>query len=308
MAFDLHAVERAERIWIAVSLALVLVFLGLVAWTVATRGDHIGHAMHRMPPGEMLAREPFTRPGVHRAPDGSIEAVVIAQAFSFMPSVIEVPAGETVHFHLASRDVIHGFHVQGTGINVELIPGEAVSLAYRFDRPGDYPLVCNQYCGVSHHAMRAMVRVVAADAEPATAAGADRGAAPATAGPDGAAVYAANCAACHGPQGQGMPPAFPPLAGHLARLLAADGGRQYVASVVTHGLAGEIEAAGRRYSGVMPPMAHLSDAELAAAIAHAAALGADAPPPTPAAQDIAKARAASRSPQAVRQLRPQIDD
>lgn len=82
---------------------------------------------------------------------------------------------------------------------------------------------------------------------------------------DGSAVYQ-NCAACHQPNGEGLPGSFPPLAGHLPTLLAEEGGQNYVANVLVYGLQGSIEVNGSTYNGVMPSWGHLSDAELAAVV------------------------------------------
>ena len=85
-----------------------------------------------------------------------------------------------------------------------------------------------------------------------------------TAQVDGATVYANACKVCHGAEGQGTPGAFPPLAGHAASLAAAD--RSYLPLVVIYGLSGEIDVAGKTFSGVMPPWGHLSNEEIAAAL------------------------------------------
>lgn len=81
---------------------------------------------------------------------------------------------------------------------------------------------------------------------------------------DGAAVYAGACAVCHGPEGQGTSDAFPPLAGHAVELAAAD--RSYLPLVVIYGLSGEIDVAGNRFNGVMPPWGHLSNEEIASVL------------------------------------------
>ena len=81
---------------------------------------------------------------------------------------------------------------------------------------------------------------------------------------DGATVYAGTCAVCHGSEGQGAADAFPPLAGHAVKLAAAD--RSYLPLVVIYGLSGEIDVAGKRFSGVMPPWGHLSNDEIAAVL------------------------------------------
>lgn len=85
--------------------------------------------------------------------------------------------------------------------------------------------------------------------------------------PDGSQIYA-NCAGCHGANGQGVPGLAPPLAGHVPDLFATDGGREYLAHVLLYGLQGPITVAGNTYNGVMPPWAHLGDADIAAVLNH----------------------------------------
>jgi mono/diheme cytochrome c family protein len=83
---------------------------------------------------------------------------------------------------------------------------------------------------------------------------------------DGAAVYAANCSACHQATGTGIPGAFPPLAGHVGTLYAAD--RAIIPLTVLFGIMGPIEVAGVAYNSLMPPMGSIGDAEVAALVNH----------------------------------------
>lgn len=127
---------------------------------------------------------------------------------------------------------------------------------------------------------------------------------------DGAAVYAGSCAVCHGAEGQGGPGAFPPLAGHAAKLIAAD--RSYPPLVVLYGLSGKIEIAGAAYNGVMPAWSQLSNEEIAAALNTAAGGwdsngGSEASAPGPyTPEDIEAARGQGLSAAEVRERRPEI--
>lgn len=76
---------------------------------------------------------------------------------------------------------------------------------------------------------------------------------------EGQEAYLRHCASCHGNQGQGRPPAFPPLAGSEWMELPSEA----LALIVLYGLRGEIQVAGRSYRGYMPPMQHISDADIA---------------------------------------------
>lgn len=114
----------------------------------------------------------------------------------------------------------------------------------------------------------------------------------------GKEVYA-NCQGCHGPQGEGNPPAFPPLKGHVESLLRAEGGRTYLLLAVLYGLQGPIQVGGQAYNGVMPGFAWLSDEDLALLLNHLAAWGAPQGfrPYTP--EEVAEARKTPLAPEEV---------
>jgi putative membrane-bound dehydrogenase-like protein len=74
----------------------------------------------------------------------------------------------------------------------------------------------------------------------------------------GAAVYAKTCIACHGPDGKGVPGAFPPL--DASEWAVGDPSRSI--RIVLNGLQGPIEVAGQKFNSVMPPHVDLSDQEI----------------------------------------------
>lgn len=129
--------------------------------------------------------------------------------------------------------------------------------------------------------MRATAGLIAGLALAAPALGQD---APA----DGAAVFA-RCAACHLPDGAGVPGAFPALRGQVGRFAAGPGGRDYLVSVVSHGLTGPLQANGAAYAGFMPAQS-LTDAEAAAVLNHLLTVIA----PAPAARAFTAAEVAAR--------------
>ncbi len=103
-----------------------------------------------------------------------------------------------------------------------------------------------------------------AGTETDTAADTAAGAGPAAEAslPDGAALYASVCVACHQATGQGIPGAFPPLADHAPALYAA--AADLPLEIITFGMQGAITVNGMAYNGLMPAHTHMSDAELAA--------------------------------------------
>ncbi|MEX2536806.1 MAG: cytochrome c [Trueperaceae bacterium] len=127
----------------------------------------------------------------------------------------------------------------------------------------------------------------------------------------GADVYSATCASCHQASGQGLPGVFPPLAGHVSDIFAAEGGRGHLANVVLFGMQGPITINGTEYNGVMPSQFQLSDEEIAAVLDHVMTAWGDAEELGDAyepitAEEVADARGGALSPQLVHQRRPDI--
>jgi mono/diheme cytochrome c family protein len=65
---------------------------------------------------------------------------------------------------------------------------------------------------------------------------------------NGAKVFSANCATCHGAQGQGLPGTFPPLANNPV----VTGDPNKVIGILSNGLHGAISVNGQSYNGQMP--------------------------------------------------------
>lgn len=77
---------------------------------------------------------------------------------------------------------------------------------------------------------------------------------------NGAKVFAANCASCHGAQGQGTPGAFPPLADNPV----VTGDPRTVIGIVLNGLHSRITVNGQSFNGQMPAWkGNLSNGDIA---------------------------------------------
>ncbi|YCM47095.1 cytochrome c (plasmid) [Verrucomicrobiaceae bacterium 227] len=93
---------------------------------------------------------------------------------------------------------------------------------------------------------------------------------------DGEKIYTQSCLACHQANGQGIPGAFPPLAGSDW----VSGNPDRLSALVLHGLMGPIKVNGVDFNGAMPPWGiTLDDASIAAALTYVrSSWGNDSPP------------------------------
>jgi cytochrome c oxidase subunit 2 len=70
-----------------------------------------------------------------------------------------VPKGSVVDFYLTSADVVHGFYIDGTDVNLMAIPNAVNYAQARFDAPGKYQVICHEFCGLSHQDMVGEIEV-----------------------------------------------------------------------------------------------------------------------------------------------------
>lgn len=147
-----------------------------------------------------------------------------------------LPVGKKIRFLHTASDVIHSWWVPDLAVKKDAIPGFINENWALIEEPGVYRGKCAELCGRDHGFMPIVVRALpeeeylawVAEKAPAPAIteadGATDTAVVADAEPDrdwtmaelmekGESVYNTSCAACHQPNGQGLPGAFPAIAG-----------------------------------------------------------------------------------------------
>ena len=83
---------------------------------------------------------------------------ISAERFSFNPSEIRVKAGTKLEIRLTSEDTMHGFHIVGTDINLELPKrGRGVASVTFQPTTGRYEFQCSRLCGAGHSFMRGVI-------------------------------------------------------------------------------------------------------------------------------------------------------
>ena len=133
--------ERAEHHWATVAVIILVV---LVVMGRCSRGCT---RPKRMPQSRVETADPRTlhlhgefiesNLGSALEPDGSVTVRAIGQQYSFTPQCILVPTDTPITFRLTSADVVHGFLITGTAINLMLVPGYISSIPARFSTQGE---------------------------------------------------------------------------------------------------------------------------------------------------------------------------
>lgn len=174
-----------------------------------------------------------------------------------------VPVNKKIRIVTTANDVIHAWGVPALGVKQDAIPGFVRDTWFKAEKIGTYRGNCYELCGKEHAFMPIVVNVLSEEDYAKWVAGKKQGS---TAGAEdanktltlaelntkGAAVYAANCVACHQDSGKGVPGAFPALDG----------------SKVVNGPKGDQIAMLLNGKNAMPSWKTLSDAEIAAVITY----------------------------------------
>lgn len=83
-------------------------------------------------------------------------------------SIKPINAGELIEFRISAADVTHGFCIYNPEGEIQTqtqaMPGYVNRLRYRFPREGAYPVLCLEFCGIGHFAMKAQLEVIGAPA------------------------------------------------------------------------------------------------------------------------------------------------
>lgn len=97
--------------------------------------------------------------------DQVIEVNATGSQWSWEIDNVEIPVGRPVVFNVHTRDVNHGFGVADPDgrllVQIQAMPGYVNQVAYVFDEPGVYRVMCLEYCGLAHHVMHTEFQVVA---------------------------------------------------------------------------------------------------------------------------------------------------
>ncbi|MGF1665999.1 MAG: cytochrome c oxidase subunit II [Acidimicrobiia bacterium] len=153
-------IDPYEKNWIKFSVALLLVFATAVTVSGFALGYQLPGDEGRVDPRTILNEGPFSTPGLREIGENKFEAYIVARQYLFDPGTITIPAGASIDLYITTPDVQHGFKVTDTNINMQIVPGQVSKLSFTFDRVGEYPIICHEFCGEGHAAMFGTIEVV----------------------------------------------------------------------------------------------------------------------------------------------------
>jgi cytochrome c oxidase subunit 2 len=101
------------------------------------------------------------------APQNSLQVSVTAQRWfwsftypnGYSDANLHVPANTPVELTLTSQDVIHSLFIPAFRVKKDVVPGRYNKAWFEANTPGEFLIVCAEYCGRSHSDMMANVVV-----------------------------------------------------------------------------------------------------------------------------------------------------
>lgn len=162
-----RAPKGAESMWVGLALTWSLVmFLAMPFWHFKGKQTSSGES-YRVDPKAFVQRvDRFVKahkvgeikglPVVEPPPGGN--AYLLGRMWQWTP-ILRLKVGQTYRLHISSPDLQHGFSLLPLNMNFHVLPGYDHVLTLTPTRKGEYPIICNEFCGVGHHLMTGKIIV-----------------------------------------------------------------------------------------------------------------------------------------------------
>lgn len=107
--------------------------------------------------------------GLRTVPAGSVQIEVLAQMFTWIfvydndkesENLLVVPEHTPIKLNIESLDVIHSFYLPAFRIKVDAVKNFPTYVWFQTGEPGEFDIMCAEYCGIDHSQMLAKLKVV----------------------------------------------------------------------------------------------------------------------------------------------------
>jgi cytochrome c oxidase subunit 2 len=104
-----------------------------------------------------------------KAPEGAIQVKVIGKMWDWTfdygngkikKDTLVVPLNKAVKLNMVSLDVTHSLYISAFRIKEDLVPGITTTMWFIAEIPGNYDILCAEFCGLRHSYMEGIVKVV----------------------------------------------------------------------------------------------------------------------------------------------------
>lgn len=156
-------VDPLEQKWIAIALIMIGLFIGIITVDAVVHGINPPSKVETVDSASLHLGKEFAEDnlGVQVDDNGKVMVRMVAGRYGFFPKHITIPADTPITFRWVSMDVLHGVHMPMTNMSTMIVPGYVAEVTTTLPKPGEYPLLCNEYCGMGHDHMWSNISIVA---------------------------------------------------------------------------------------------------------------------------------------------------
>ena len=151
--------HKYEKIWLVFGTLSLIVFLSIVGVTAFRTDIHLLVGWIRLTLKRCMKQHHLTTRVSHKLMKIRMKLSSSVWHFGYTPPKLRVPVGKEIIFTLTSTDVVHSFTIDDTKVNMMAVPGRITHKSYTFNKPGNYLVLCNEYCGAGHHFMQTEIEV-----------------------------------------------------------------------------------------------------------------------------------------------------
>ncbi|CAD2076695.1 cytochrome c oxidase subunit 2 [Phocicoccus schoeneichii] len=154
--------HKYEKIWLTFGTSALVIFLVILGISAVHQGHSpAASGIETINPEHVRDDARFKEPGLYEAESDEYdyELYFVASAFQYEPREVEIPKGSRVRIHVTTPDVIHGFEIAHTNVNMMVEPGLISKYTANFNKEGEFLIICNEYCGVGHTDMTSLIKV-----------------------------------------------------------------------------------------------------------------------------------------------------
>ncbi len=168
-----QAPHGQERTWIALSVVWCLVlFLAMPFWHFKGKQNSSGESYrttweeYEAKTNAFIASHHAGKHEVNQyvsldiaEPTPGGDAYLVAERWQYWP-ILKLKKDQTYRIHMSSKDLQHGFSLMPMNMNFQILPGYDHVLTITPTQTGEFPIICNEFCGINHHSMTGRIIVV----------------------------------------------------------------------------------------------------------------------------------------------------
>jgi cytochrome c oxidase subunit 2 len=162
-----HPPAGPERLWIGIAFVWCLVLFVAMPYAHYKGKQNATGLSYSVEPAAFLERvNRFVEtnqvgdvdgiPIVEGDPGGDV--YLLGQMWRWFP-ILKLKVGQTYRVHISSTDLQHGFSLMPMNMNFTVLPGYDHVLTLTPTSTGEFPIICNEFCGIGHHVMTGRIIV-----------------------------------------------------------------------------------------------------------------------------------------------------